>query len=576
MQPQAIFFFGLLLFAWVISIACVFRGAALVLAWGAAPSKPDESKVFGWAVMLLLLVFAAVVLWISPYRASNLGISDSVEYTVGAERLLHQGTYSLFIENREFPPRYAPWFSALFLAPALMLPGHDLGNAIWPIFLLSLLGVALAYSIARGLTGTWGGILAALTLLLDPGFRYFSKFPMTDAPASILSLLVLGLCVRQTLKREDSALGLLTIGIVCAVAVALRTSSLFLLFAVVYFLCRGLPKSHWFRHVALLTAPTLCVLFAQSVYNVVTFGSAWRTGYHFWVPWPYDFFSRVFSIQYLFTNAMVLIRQTPVIIFAAIFLAGWPVLKERRSAVSLNDQGYFFYLRLVVFFGAPLSIFYLFYFYSTSRFFLPLSVALYVALGAFIGAFLSAFETRRAPTLLFLIFAIGAAFGWRSSATPELPLRRIAADSMARLTEPNAVLVTAIDPVYLDPLVVRGTKRSIIPLSRSVEFASKVVAWDPLEYSAAPPAGLEPFPREFLLHAGAKEAVAVTALENPEYVEAEIHRNRPVYFETSQVDGASIQGFADKFIMTEVAKGLFRVSGRWVNGTSGTNSTQVK
>jgi hypothetical protein len=56
------------------------------------------------------------------------------------------------------------------------------------------------------------------------------------------------------------------------------------------------------------------------------------------------------------------------------------------------------------------------------------------------------------------------------------PYRRIVAETLARETPQDAVIVSGLDPVFLEPYVLRGTARTIVPASRSIECASKLVA----------------------------------------------------------------------------------------------------
>jgi hypothetical protein len=56
--------------------------------------------------------------------------------------------------------------------------------------------------------------------------------------------------------------------------------------------------------------------------------------------------------------------------------------------------------------------------------------------------------------------------------------RRCSASTRRRSREtlPDAVVVTGIDPVFLEPYLVRDASHAIVPASRSVEYASKLVA----------------------------------------------------------------------------------------------------
>lgn len=567
MQLEAFPFVGLLSVIWVAFIISLFAALRVVLRWGLTPRNDDETVFHALAFLALILVTSLAVLWITPYDASNLGISDSVEYSVGAERMLHEGSYSLSIEGRTYPPRYAPWFSALFIAPAMILTGVTLGNAIWPVLLCGLLGVACAFCVGRRLSGTWGGILAAFTLLLDPGFRYFSKFPMTDVPAAVLTLIVLAYCLVERSAKDARNLSFVPIGVLCSILVSLRMTAAVILLPTLVCAFFSPTKKDKVKRVVAILAPVSFMYAMQVVYQTVTFGAPFRNGYEFWVPWPYEVLSQVFAARYLLENLQTLVLHTPILMFAVLFLAGWPVLKEKKEAAFLERGSFFLFFRLVVWFTIPLVLLYLFYFYSASRFYLPMSVALYVLLGSFIGAFLGEIENHRIAALVCLLVIAAGAAGWRSSANVEPPARRIAADLMARHTPANALIITGIDPAYLDLLVLRRTQRTVLPVSRRVEYASKMVAWLPLSFAQPYPADVTGVSREYLFKSGAQDVVESVALDNEPVILDALQAGRPVFIETSALKESELEALTKRYIMLEVAKNLFSITRVW-NGTS--------
>src|SRR5260221_7365454 len=106
---------------------------------GAASSTRLEI-LFGRALLFLVLALAAVRLWRTPWSAWELTpVPDSVEYAIGAQRLVTLGRYDLEIERVSYPPRSSPWIS-LALAPAYALAPRELGIGILPVFALALSG----------------------------------------------------------------------------------------------------------------------------------------------------------------------------------------------------------------------------------------------------------------------------------------------------------------------------------------------------------------------------------------------------------------------------------------------------
>ena len=102
-----------------------------------------------WMARILLLWLGSIILFRTPYNASNMEIfPDSVEYAVGAQHLASMDGYHMQVGGRNLPPRYPPWFS-MALAPAYWLFGSEIGNAIWVVFAFSMFGLLSAFEIGR-------------------------------------------------------------------------------------------------------------------------------------------------------------------------------------------------------------------------------------------------------------------------------------------------------------------------------------------------------------------------------------------------------------------------------------------
>jgi hypothetical protein len=131
-----------------------------------------------------------------------------------------------------------------------------------------------------------------------------------------------------------------------------------------------------------------------------------------------------------------------------------------------------------------------------------------------------------------------------------VPTRRIVAEELARSTPTDAVIVSAIDPVYLEPIVVRGTRRRVIPVSRDVEYASKAVAWKRIEHPEPPPRGPSDHRAAGILAGGALDVVDFTADENPAQLAEWAREGVQVYVDRSflpakfPVDAIRRLGFA--------------------------------
>ena len=95
------------------------------------------------------------------------------------------------------------------------------------------------------------------------------------------------------------------------------------------------------------------------------------------------------------------------------------------------------------------------------------------------------------------------------------------------------MIVTSLDPVYLEPLVLRGTRRVVIPENRAVAFASRVVTPVRIDAPIPPPTDANDHRCPGLLAGGAREVVAFTADEKPERIAEWVRAGRPVFVDTS-------------------------------------------
>ena len=121
------------------------------------------------------------------------------------------------------------------------------------------------------------------------------------------------------------------------------------------------------------------------------------------------------------------------------------------------------------------------------------------------------------------------------NAPPLKPSCRILADQLADNTASNAIIISSIDPVYLEHFVKKSTQRRIIPLSRNVEYASKVICPDRVDNPSPFPASCFDHRCKGLLNGGAKEAVAITADEGIDMLTKELRKGIPVVLEASLV-----------------------------------------
>jgi 4-amino-4-deoxy-L-arabinose transferase-like glycosyltransferase len=417
---------------------------------------------YGLLLFVLVIAVAGVRLWRSPWSASDLTvIPDSIEYAVGAQRLVTLGRYDIDVAGMSYPPRYPPWFS-LLLAPAYVLAPSELGIGILPVWLLALCAVGAAFAIGKRLAGEWGGVASALALACFGEFRRDAMKIMTDVPAIAFGLLACVVYLRMS-RGESRARYWLLSGTLCALAFALRLELLALALPFVILALRNRPRS-W-RGVLAFSAPVVAVALASAMYNSATFGSWRRTGYHFWLPELHERFTNILSPSFVPANAASLGSFWALSAIAFGSLGAW-VLVRRRSP---DARAMIAYLCL----GAlPVSLFHFFYFYQDLRFQLLSLSILCVFAGAGVATLIGEDLRRRARWALPVVILCTLVLP--SSPAP-VPYRRIVAETLARETPRDATIISAIEPAYFEPTLLRSTGREVIPYSRAVEYTARSV-----------------------------------------------------------------------------------------------------
>jgi hypothetical protein len=466
---------------------------------------------------LLVAVFATLQLYRSPWSASNLEVvPDAVEYAIGAHRLATLHRYDIELNGIAYPTHYWPWFPAL-LAPVYAVAPGEIGNGIVTVLAFAVVAVLAAYAIGDRLSGAWGGAAAAVALTQCRLFAGHARFVLTDVPAVALALVgcVLFLRMRERAWRRDWLLA----GAVAALAGALRGVAIVI---AVPFLFLALRRRRPIRDLATLLAPTALLAVATAAYNHATFGDWRRSGYQFWWPVPCDYPNLLFSIDYLGGNLRSLASGRAVAA-AALGAAGVAALLARRATALRPVLAY----SAVVAGGVTAT--HLVYFYPSLRFHLLAISVLYVLAGAGIAALLPRAIARRTGVLAALLALALLAPRPRDPA----PQRRLVAAAIARATPPDAVVVSGIEPVYLEYFIARGTQRRVVPASRAVEYASKAIAPRRVARPDPPPHGATDHRAEGLLRGGARDVVPFTADEAGDAIAGWVRSGVPVYLDAS-------------------------------------------
>jgi 4-amino-4-deoxy-L-arabinose transferase-like glycosyltransferase len=529
----------------------------------------NSRSVKNWPIShegLLIILMAAMSTFLfyrSAYRASNLDVvPDSLEYAVGAHHLVTEGGYFIVIEGRRYPPRYTPWFSLLFLAPAYLLLGTDIGNAIYAITLFSVVGVVAAFLIGSRISGAWGGILSATILALLPTYSRHAKLIMTDVPCTALLLVACFVYIQLRCGnwRMDSLF--LCAGMIVALASAARPLSAVILVPFAFLALSGGQRRSSYLKLVSLCLPTIAVVIASMIYNRSVFGSFFRNGYQFWCAVPYDYFHLTFSTAYVLGNTKGILGSeiTPLLVLVVVFVlvrrsVTTPVLVRSSQGRSLNYVCEFALLTAL-----PMSAFHLFYFGTNKNYYLPLMVLLAVLCGSMGGEWLRSLPGHAPLVAQGVLTALAVALRLLVLSDDE-PVARMMADELAKETPQNALIVSSLDPAFLDFYVLKCTQRRAIPVSRTVEYASKAVCFRRVENPVPPPRNIYDHRCAGLLNAGAVDVVPVVVAERPDLPGVAIQEGVRVFVAgIAASDDAVVNELRRRYVFTPLGKYIYELS----------------
>jgi 4-amino-4-deoxy-L-arabinose transferase-like glycosyltransferase len=477
----------------------------------------------------ILLLVAVVWLCRMPYSASNLEVPpDSVEYALAPLQLVETGRYEIILEGRPLPPRYPPWFPALVILPGYVLFGHDPGNAILPVTLLAVAGIGFAWAIGKRLGGVAGGILAGLALLFLPSYAGWATQVMSDVPATVLMLATCLLYFRLRSGAGSVAI-YFAAGLLIAIATLFRPVFAAMLFPFLLEMFRA--RGTIIRHAAALLLPMVAAIGVTLAYNAATFGSPLRNGYKFWAAIPMDYPSLIFSLSYLATN-LGLIARTVFPIYAVICVGAWLIVSKREPGAFASSRAAFRdALEFLLLTTGPILLFHLFYFFPSDRFHIPMFAGTAIIAGGMLGLLAGPRATSFLKWVLPVILLL--AIGERIAVPDPVPYRRLAADRIRSVTPSNALVISAIEPVYLERLAGQGSLRRFVPISRNVEYASKLLVPKKVDLPDASKLNWRVSRNRDLLRGGTREAVQFVASEQVDAIVAQAAGGTPVYLDST-------------------------------------------
>lgn len=504
----------------------------------------------------LIACAAAVVLEPSLNHAAGLRTSpDSVEYAVGALNIFSHGRYEIAIGGEAFAPRYPIGFSLFVVLPSLILAGPgSLGVGVYSVVLLGALGVAAAFLVGRRLYNRAAGLMAAAIVLVIPGYAGASQEVLTFVPAAGLSLLVFAFLLAGS---KSGLVRWIAVGLTSMIAVACRPTSAVMLLPIIVAWWRDTEATR-LREVLLGVFPTLIWIGASFFYNEEVFGNPFRTGYHLWCPIPYDYPQLLLNGGYLGDNFSVFFSSGSLILFA-VAVVGLLQLKERESVTPVQLS-----TALAVLIAALIIVqFHLFYFYQWELYFLVSSALMAPLAACALNSLVrKALPRGRLLVAICLLAASGTTtwFRVRSEAARDTQqfeqLMTLKQTASLSGDEGGVVVITGRNPV----LVESEAGILTIPVSRRVEYASKLLA--PRKLDIGDPTAISPTDHRNarLRSAGAMEALTGTALTDPQLILRLLSRGVVVLIDTPSLSSDEREALDARFRIEPVGSGVERIA----------------
>ena len=169
--------------------------------------------------------------------------------------------------------------------------------------------------------------------------------------------------------------------------------------------------------------------------------------------------------------------------------------------------------------------------------------------------------SHRALAVIQLLILVGVLI-LRLVLPDSLPTRRIAADHINLYTPENALVISAINPAYLEFMTCRSSQRRILPISRRVEYASKLVAWQKAIALNPKPTAWWDHRCEGLARANAKEVIPCVADGGEDRLFLALSESVPIYLDTSHLtnkDMEVVMSIRQRFKLIRCADYLFRL-----------------
>lgn len=365
-----------------------------------------------WGVLIAIeMLVMVMVKSAGPRRGLELmPWPDGLEYAASAMNLARGLGAVLHFGGYTYPSRYTAGYPLI-----LKFLRHGSITRDPPFLVSTLLGMISVFGVfwlARACFGRAAGAIAALTLALSPVFIAYSLLVMSDVPTLCVTIYA-AWALREATSNEapkspiiKGVLAWLIFGLLAGFSTIIRPTNATILVGLA--LCvvmvpleRGELSSLIKAGIAVAIGFAIPVAW-QLHQNEINLGSAFASGYSWWVPEVYGAGGRTFSAAYLFGPTMPRNPHGNVIVYVSALLGLDGMLGDR------GDARYFLYpfaaamfaiigfiailrsgtsgARRLMWFGlgylGALTALYCFYIFTDVAFILPGAFVLFVAAGA--------------------------------------------------------------------------------------------------------------------------------------------------------------------------------------------------
>jgi hypothetical protein len=372
-----------------------------------------EWGIFEWGILLAIEFLAFVMIRFAGSRRGSelMPWPDGLEYAASAMNLANGRGAVLHFGGYTYPSRYTGGYP-------LILESFCRGSiSHFPPFLVStavgMVSVFAIFVLAVWALGRAAGALAAVLLALSPVFITYSSLAMSDLPT--LCVTIYAVMALMAAAPEDATQSpkwaqmsaWLMFGLLAGFSTIIRPTN-FTIFAGLALCVVIVPHQRREFPSLVKAAVAIAIGFAIPVgwqlhQNEVNLGSAFASGYAWWVPEVYGATGKTFSLAYLFGPTMPRNPHGNVLVYATTLLGLDGMLGDR------GDVRYFLYpfaaavfavvgfvailrtsekpaARRILWFGlgylAALTGLYCFYLFTDVAFILPAAFVLFIAAGA--------------------------------------------------------------------------------------------------------------------------------------------------------------------------------------------------